>query len=399
MTPSQALWTTQAVYKADALLVCAAAFYLFYYLILKKRSLVSSACEGSFFLSLVIVCGTLVRLMIAREGYGNYDNRSWEIAGEIALRGGNIYQESQRYTSSPIWFWLIGLLKKAQTFFPALGLGFFVRAFLTGIDLLTLGVLLALADRQRISRAATAVFFYLNPVSFLLTGYHGQFENLALFFLLVGLWGYFYFEKRTVLKTAWLWVFSSAGLITKHIIFYETLAALRFSVKKTWVQAVLFLLSCAAFFAVFLPYWKEGGEAIIRNVFLYSSYPMDYGISTFFRTTWLKYLFIAGLFVYPLLLTSKDLVKRLLLCALFFLVFTTGFGNQYLVLPIALGALRPSKGFLIYTFAATLYLLGDQTNIYVRAFSWVPLNLVWVAAVHWWATEHWTTKDGFRVAA
>ena len=260
-----------------------------------------------------------------------------------------------------------------------------MRSFLTLADLLTLVVLVKIAGQRKIPAERAALFFYLNPVSFLLTGYHGQFENLAVLFLLIGVWGYERFKDNT--KIAWLWAFSTLGLLVKHNIIYETLAALNYSVRRKWVRAALFLASCALFFAVFLPYWKEGREQIIRNVFLYSSYQIDWGVSTFFRAAWLKYFFIAALFVYPLTLRSKDLVQRLLLCALFFLVFTTGFGNQYLILPVALAALRPSKGFLIYSAAATLFLLGDQKNLDIHAFSWIPLNLVWFAAAYWWLRE------------
>ena len=83
------------------------------------------------------------------------------------------------------------------------------------------------------------------------------------------------------------------------------------------------------FAALFLPYWEAGKDGIVKNVLLYSSYPVDYGLSTFFRADWLKWLFVAGLFIYPLAVRTADLTQRLLLSALFFLVFTTGFGNQY----------------------------------------------------------------------
>ena len=376
----------QTSYKLCAALTAALTF-VFYHRFSKDRF---SDPRGRVFV-LVVLCGTLVRLMIAWHGYGNYDGRSWEIIGDIASHGGNVYLETTRYNTSPVWFWTLGLLKKAHSALPALPFGFIVRSFLTLVDLATLWVLTAIARRKGVPPLQVALLFFLNPVSFLLTGYHGQFENLALLFLLLGVWASPPDHPPDQVRwgrVGWLWFFATLGLIVKHNIFYEVIAALNASVRKKWVAVALFLASCGLFFAAFLPYWKEGGERIVQNVFLYSSYQLDYGVSTFFRAAWIKYLFIAGLFLYPLVLREKDLIKRLLLCSLFFLVFTTGFGNQYLILPVALAALAPSRGFFVYSAVATLFLLGDQKNLGIPIFSWIPPNAVWLAAVYWFFSIH-----------
>ena len=377
---------SQLVYKLEALLVAAAAFRLFYERFFKKDPLSPSARDEALTLALIVLCGTLVRLMIAREGYGNYDSRSWEIAAEAFVRGQNIYTATERYMYSPVWFWTIGFLEKIHGIFPQYSLSTCIRFFLTLVDAVTLLPLLAVASRSGISRQNTALLFYMNPVSFLLTGYHAQFENLALLFLFIGLWGFFCREIRPSFRTAWLWFFSTVSFIVKHNIFYEVIVVLNFAVRRPWVRAALFLVSCAAFLASFLLYREGGSEQILRHVFLYSSYPLKYGVGLLTQAAWPKFFFILGLFLYPFFLKSKDLLERLLSVLLFFLVFTTGVGVQYFVLPIALGALRPARGFFIYSAVTTAYLLGSYWNLGIAAFAWVPLWTVWVAAAYWWMT-------------
>ena len=99
-------------------------------------------------------------------------------------------------------------------------------------------------------------------------------------------------------------------------------------------------------------------------------------------------MFVLALFLYPLFIRGKELWTQALLGTLFFLTFTTGVGVQYFILPIALGAARPSKGFFIYSFVTACYLLGSYFNVGIGAFSWIPLWSVWAAAAFWWISVH-----------
>jgi hypothetical protein len=78
---------------------------------------------------------------------------------------------------------------------------------------------------------------------------------------------------------------------------------------------------------------------------------------------------------------------------LFFLAFITGISVQYFVLPIALGVLRPSKEFLLYSAAATFFLLGNVDNVYVPGFHLLGLNVVWLSVIYWFALEMKRSKE------
>lgn len=336
--------------------------------------------------AMVITAGTAIRLMLAAAPYGNFDMVSYEIVAGIVNKGGNVYAQTHRYNYSPIWFWVLFVLKQIQTKIPDVPFHFIVRSFLCVVDLLTLAVLFLIAGVQKLPRLRTAVFFFLSPVSFLITGYHGQFENLAMLMVLFGIFIYLRFPARTVLKTVILWLFATAGMIVKHNTFYELIICLHSSIKRYWIKAPLFVASVAIFLLLFVPYWKTGSKNIIDNVFRYGSGSGRYGVTWLFDWPNLRYLFILAMFVFPLFLKSRDIIKCLL-GTLFFLTFATGIAAQYFVLPVALGALRPSKLSVVYNLAASLFILGNIDNVSLPGFHLFQWNVVWLAATCWFIAE------------
>lgn len=340
-----------------------------------------------FILLLIIMNGTIIRLMLASACYGNADMHSYHIVADIVEKGGNVYAETSRYNYSPVWFTILGSLKKLQLQIPQLQFYFIVKFCLCCVDLVTLLFLLLIARIEKMSLVKTAIFFYLNPVSFLLTGYHGQFENLAILMVVIGVFAYLKLRNRPILGKVFLWILATFGMIVKHNIFFELIICLHSSIKRYRVKLLLFAVSVLLFFALFIPYWTTGSEGIIQNVFLYSSRVGSYGISSLFYLPALKYMFVLGLFLFPLFLKSDDIIKQCLLGMLFFMAFTTGMGVQYLILPIAFAALRPSRGFMLYTLTASLFILGYKNNVCLPVLKSLKWNFIWAAALYWFIVE------------
>jgi hypothetical protein len=135
-------------------------------------------------LFLVVLSGTFIRFLLAYSYYGNYDMESYEIVRRIVASGGNVYALTTRYNYTPVWFNILWFLGIINTYLPTASFHFIVRAFLTLVDLASLLLLLLIVEldkgiNRRDDLLLCAIFFYLNPVSYLLTGYHGQFENLG----------------------------------------------------------------------------------------------------------------------------------------------------------------------------------------------------------------------------
>lgn len=373
-----------------------------------------------FTLLLIILNGIIIRLVLASAVYGQWDMQSYEIVADIVVEGGNVYAETGRYNYSPIWFTVLGILKRIQLQLPAVPFHFVVRSFLCGIDLLTLLFLLLIARGQKISIMRTAIFFFLSPIVFLTTGHQGQFEGFAILMLVVGIFAYLKLKNKPILRISLLWIFATMGMIVKHNIFYELIISLNFAVKRHWVKLLLFTISVGVFLVLFLPYmgceskkdipstyhndeFNGSSEGIIKNVFLYPSENWQqfnsksfgetniYGIISLYKyppvRKLLTYVFIVGMFAFPFFLKGNDIIRQCLLGTLFFLVFTTGICHQYFVLPVALAALRPSKGFLFYSLAGSLCVLGFFHGVYVPILHLLRLNLVWIVAIFWFAAE------------
>jgi len=349
--------------------------------------------------AMVILAGTIIRLVLAIGVFGNFDMDSYEIVVDIARKGGNVYAETARYNYSPVWFMVLMALKRIQIAMPDVPFHFVVRLFLCCVDLLTLGVLLFIANIRKLPPMRTAIFFYLSPVSFLVTGYHGQFENFAILMVLTGILMYLGFAARPVLRVVLLWLFATAGMIVKHNVFYELIICLNSSIKRYRVKLSLFIVSVIVFLLLFIPYWKTGSKGIIEHVFKYSSFSGSYGLTSLFAMPQLKYFFIVAMFFFPLYLKSRDIIAQCLLGMLFFLTFTTGFAAQYFVLPVALGAIRPSKFLLFYTFAASVLFLGSDNITAIPGFHLLKLNVVWVAAICWFIAEMRLDRQANGVAA
>ncbi len=337
--------------------------------------------------AMVILAGTAIRLILAASIYGNYDMQSAEIYANIAMKGGNVYAETDRYNLTPVKFWTIHALKQIQLGMPGVPFHFVVRSFLSCIDLLTLGILLLIAGVRKLPVARTAIFFYLCPITFLITGYHGQWENVAILMVLTGIYMYLRLATKLVLRIALLWLFATAGMIIKHNIFYELIICLHSSIKRYRIKVTLFLISVIIFLSMFIPYWEESGKSIIENVFKYGSLTKVYGITSLFMAPKLKNLFVPAMCIFPLFLKSKDIIAQCLLGMLFFLTFTTGIAVQYFVLPVALGALRPSKYFLLYILLASFYILGSWDNVFIRNFHLFQWNVVWIGVICWFIAE------------
>ncbi len=341
-------------------------------------------------LLLVILNGTITRIIFASVLYGNNDIKNMERVSKLAVEGKNVYANYKNYNYSPVWFHFLGAFQGLHQRLPALTFTCITRSFLTLIDLLTLFFLLLIAKHENISLVKTSIFFYLNPVSYLITGYHGQFENFAILMVVVGLFAYVKLrQQKPVLGNILLWTFATVGMIIKHNIFYELIICLNHAIKRYWLKFLLFVISVCVFLSLFIPYWSEGKNGIIKWVFMYGGgYVGRYGIPTIFKLRYLKWAFIVGMFTFPLLLKSKDIIRQCLMGMLFFMTFTTGISIQYFILPIALGALRPSKGFLAYSLAATLFTIGSGNNVAVPILEQiVTWNIVWVASVFWFITE------------
>ena len=368
-------------------------FFLLYPL-LKKREILKKRSKLRLFLILsVIFFGIYLRLSLAYFGHGNHDLRSYEIVSNLILKGENVYAKTYRYNYSPLWFLILGFLKRISF---CLSLAFIVRFFLTLVDLASLYFLFKISKIKKIAFEKIAVGFFLNPISIILTGYHGQFENLTILFILVGI--FFYYKNKSFNKFSFI-SFTLAGII-KHSVFNQILIFLNKCFKKRKKIVLFFSLSTLLFLSTFLPYWKEGSNGIIKNVFMYGGLEKRYGISYFLVKLGLanlikyyKYFFIALLFSFPFFFKKKDLAMSCLGGFLTFLSFTSGISDQYFVLPVAIGSITNSLFFYLYTLMGSLYLFGSSAQLDIQKYKLFSSNFIWLIVIFWFFKEIYDKKN------
>lgn len=208
-----------------------------------------------------------LRLYLASWG-GNFDMDSWQIVADIVVEGDLVYAETQRYNYGPIWFCILGALKQLQLLLGSsdtASFHFYVAGFLALID-----IGLATLLRKHHSKLI-ALLFLFNPVSIFLTGYHSQFENLAVLWAFIA---WLFLQKEAsryyILSAAFL----AISLIQKHLFVFFPIWIFFGKIQLTWKQKTLYcVLVYGLFISVFLPFMGNelAWQGIRQNVFGYSS--------------------------------------------------------------------------------------------------------------------------------
>ena len=181
-----------------------------------------------------------------------------------------MYAEISKYNYGPIWALLLGAFAKMSALFSASSYESLFRSLIIGLlSMADLGIFILLYRRYSLLVSA---LFWLNPISIIITGYHNQFDNLA---LCVGLYaGFLLDDESAPLQLSKRKIFGiillGCSLMIKHIFFLFPLW-LALKQKTRLAQILALTLPVCIFFAAFLPYWSVGKEGIMNNVFYYQS--------------------------------------------------------------------------------------------------------------------------------
>ncbi len=210
---------------------------------------------------------TILKIWIASKGH-NYDMDSWQIVSDLRKSGKNVYAFTDRYNYGPVWFVVLGLLgwiHRALHLRSLLGVESFhmvVAGFLSLVDI-AVAVLL-----YRRAGGRAAAFFLLNPLSILLTGFHSQFDMLAILPAYGG-WILLSDEQMNTRNLRNALLLFGLSLATKQILiffpFWLVVAPLKLSRRQRFAAFAVPYLVCAAIVA---PYAVAPGalDGILRNL-------------------------------------------------------------------------------------------------------------------------------------
>lgn len=231
-----------------------------------------------------------------------------------------------------------------------------------------LGIAAFIANRYS---CAKAVVFFLNPVSIIITGYHNQFDTIAVLFALLSIL-YINEEESFSKKDIFAILFLSLSLMTKHILFLLPVFILltnNIPLKKRIVYAivppVVFLLS----FAPFAIQNNAALQGIINNVFLYRSFNNAPLLDILYKQIGFPSgprIYVYGIMMLvPAWLVRREKYEHILLIYLIAMVsFSSAIANQYLAIPMAaLCVLYVKPWHNVYMIATRIYLLLDGNGL------------------------------------
>lgn len=307
---------------------------------------------------LVVLVGVAARFAVSTLGY-NYDFESYQIVARIMANGGNVYQETFRYNYGPAWFNVLHLFQSLASNPEHFRLC--IIGFLTLIDLAIAGLIV-----RRYSVLLGCIFF-LNPISIIITGFHNQFDNLAIALALAAVMVY---EDGATQKparsTLWAAVLLGASLIVKHIFFLFPLWLFLHPGPRRQ-RLVLLLLPYGLFLASFLPYVAHGYAGIIKNVLAYVSShnaplltALTAGHLSASAATYLFMVVMLGAGMWFRRFSSLHLLV-LYVCTL--VVFSPAIANQYYVIPILFILVFPNFWSILAGSIAALMLVAHPQGL------------------------------------
>jgi hypothetical protein len=222
-----------------------------------------------------IVCGLAVRLWLATLG-GNFDLNSWVFIARGMDNGYAIYTSAGHYNYGPVWAWILhGLAHLTPILFggatSVLRFHVVIAGFLGLVDAAIAWIV------SRIYGTTAAVIFVLCPIGVLTSGFHSQFDNLA---VLLGLLAWVILRDPALRKQPGaFWaaaVFVGLSLATKHILIFLPIWILLWAECGALQRRLGFCAVAYGIFAAgFLPWLLDPASRpyVIANVFEYTSVP------------------------------------------------------------------------------------------------------------------------------
>jgi hypothetical protein len=301
----------------------------------------------------VVLTGLAARWYCFTLGH-NYDFDSYRVVADLMQQGKNVYANTDRYNYGPVWFQVIHILDMLaghnENIFRWLILG-----FLSATDFGIFWVLW-----RKFGRLAAA-FFFLNPISILITGYHNQFDNVA---ILLGIWSVSLyaddFEKDMHVRKLSALLLLGVSLMTKHLLFVFPLW-LAVKQKGWWQKGLVLAVPAVIFILGFAPYWAGGKSGIIDHVFKYQSHFQGYlyGLLTpAWLESWVsaKAMWVAALVVFAFVWRRRPGLESLILYTAVLVGASPATTNQYLAIPVAFTAVFINLFSVLYTVIATYFI-------------------------------------------
>ena len=316
-----------------------------------------------------IAVGVLLRFVVMAVGH-NYDFQSYLIVGDLLHNGLDVYANTERYNYGPIFMMFQGLFYEIST--NALDVAMMYRVLFVSLFTMTdMGIMLWI---EKHFGKKPAIIFFLNPVSIIISGFHNQFDNMAILLMMVAI-SFYNEEKKISWKDMAFVVGMALSLTMKHIFFIFPMWLLLSKnlplVKRglyAFVPPILFLLS-------FVPpvlMNPANLNGILQNVFLYRSTNNSPLLRWFFEMIRLPeglytVVFILLVSVVGYLIREKDVEYRTLMYLMCLVAFASAISNQYLAIPMAALCVFSKKLKYVYMLLMGHYLIWNDSGMEISS--------------------------------
>lgn len=323
----------------------------------------------NIYLVIFLMClGVMARFGVMCLGH-NFDFESYEVVGEIVARGDNVYAETTRYNYGFIFSLIQGLGYKLTSYLENSESAY--RAYITTLITMT-DIGIALWIMKRYSKKA-AILFFLNPISIVITGYHNQFDNMAVLAALISI--DYYDENDALTKKDIISIIClTISLITKHILYLFWGWILFNQAPKNRIKKMVYVCAPPILFVFsFIPFMLEKNArcGIVNNVFLYRSYNNFPLLSPILNMLSIPencffLIYVALVLVLGVIVRKKNYEEIVLIYFAAMVAFSSAIANQYLIIPMTTLAVCRKKFFYwAYTVSGSIYILFNGNGLHL----------------------------------
>ena len=316
----------------------------------------------NWFFFMVLAAGIAARLFVATLGH-DYDFDSWVVNAKIPMWS-NVYASTYRYNSAPAWFLILHVLYFLAGHDPA-AYRYFVSGFLSLADA---GIFFILW--RKFGKLA-GCWFFLNPISIIISGYQNNWDNIAIF---TGLLAAFLirdeFEKPLCRQRILGLVLLGISLVLKHV-FFAFPFWLAVKQRGFGQKLLVILIPVGIFFLSFVPYWPGGKDEIIQNVFLYRSLPTGFfyhmmlpQFAQFMFSSQAIWFFCMVVFAF--IYRQKTTLETMFFYTCVMVATSPASINEYLAIPLCFVATNLNVFTILYTFFGSLHLLVDYNGLQLK---------------------------------
>ena len=322
---------------------------------LKKNTIIS--------IILFAIIGLGLRISVSNYGY-NHDFIHHQKNMEFLKYGESFYAYG-KYNYTPLWVNLLLFLDTVSLPFINYQPSFRIKLVLL-LSLVDFLIFILLCRNYSIR---TGLLFFLNPISIFITGFHNQFDNIAILLAFVAILIYEKYKNNYELLIS-LIIFG-LSICAKHVLIFFPIW-LAFKEKLFTKKIIIILVPYLIFFLSFVNYVPEDLNPIIKYVFQYKAsnngpFWKIFTPQIIYIYIDQKILFFIVLIIIGLFFKKKSLRNIFYYYLILIVILSSGMANQYLAIPLLALAIFWNRKYLIYSLLCVLLFVvdGDAFNIQV----------------------------------